>query len=294
MLDAVPDQRIAKGAPATLSASIGNADGDVDTSVSSGVTVTVTRLDGTVLVSAQSATAAAGVCTYALTAAQTGAGCDVLTAAWSQSGVVRATTYHEVVGRHWFAPTLLSDAEGVARALAREPGSGTARLLSARRWAEQTIEWATGVAWVPRVALDLSDGWVERSIILRHRRPRTLRALSFDGVAQTVSDWVLEPWGEVRHALHLPTYAYKARGVSVLYEHGYDAPPEPLIRAAVTAAAYHLFAERSSGVSPRAVSFADGSGGTTQFARTDPDNPTGLPDVDAVIRSFSHRTPGIA
>lgn len=295
MLDHIAGQRIAKGAAATLTATITDADGEVDTSVTSGVTVTISRLDGTALATAQSATATAGVCTYDLTAAQTAAGCDLLTATWTKSSVVRAVTYHEVVGRHWFAPSALLGIDGVERALAKGPGdSSTQRLRDARTWAEQLIEWATDVSWVPRVALDYFDGEGQCELILRHRRPRAVRAVTIDGTAQTVADYVVNENGTIEHLYDYPFIATQERGVSVLYDHGYDAPPEPLVRAALTAAAYHLFAERSSGVSPRATSFADGAGGTTQFARTDPDNPTGLPDVDAVIRSYSHRTPGIA
>ena len=297
MLDHVASQRIAKGAPATLSATITDADGEADSSVDSGVTVTVTRLDGTALATAQAATSTAdGVATYTLTAAQTGAGCDLLTAAWTVSSVVRATTYHEVVGRHWFAPSALRKITGVEKALSSGPGDLSAqRLLDARTWAEQLIEWATGVAWVPRAALDqLTVPYGADRVVLRHRRPRTLRSLTIDGTSQTVADWVLEPWGTLRHVNGNAIFSSTAQGVDVLYDHGYDAPPETLVRAAIQAAAFHLFAERTSSTSPRAVSFADGAGGTTQFARTDPDNPTGIPDIDAVIRSFNHRVPGIA
>lgn len=296
MLDHVASQRIAKGAPATLSATITDADGEADTSVDSGVTVTITRLDGTALATAQAATSTAdGVATYALTAAQTGAGCDLLTAAWTVSSVVRATTYHEVVGRHWFAPSALRKVTGVEKALSSGPGDVSAqRLLDARTWAEQLIEWATDVSWVPRVALDYFGGAGQPFVILRRRRPRSIRAVIADGTALTASDFVADEVGILRYADGTAISCTNYRAFTVLYDHGYDAPPETLTRAAIQAAAFHLFAERTSSLSPRAVSFADGAGGTTQFARTDPDNPTGIPDVDAVIRSFSHRVPGIA
>ena len=297
MLDHIASQRIAKGAPGTLTATITDYDGEPDTGVDSGVTVTITRLDGTVLATAQNATTTAdGVVTYDLTAAQTAAGCDLLTAQWTVSSVVRATTYHEVVGRHWFPPSALLAIDGVGNALSKGPGDRTTqRLRDARLWAEQLIEWATGVSWVPRAALDyFSAEHGESELMLRHRRPRTVRAVTVDGVAVSVSDYVLEEYGVIEHKLDYPFISTQERGVTVLYDHGYDAPTEPLRRAAIQAAAYHLFGERTSSVSPRAVSFADGAGGTTQFARTDPDNPTGIPDIDAVIRAHSHRTPGIA
>lgn len=294
LLDRIPDQRILKGAPATLRAVLVDQDGEADTTVDSGVTVTVTRLDGTVLVSAQPATVADGVATYALTAAQTGAGLDVLTAAWTHDSVVRVTTRHEVVGRFWFAPSALLSIKGVEQALQSTPGEGgTAGLVAARTWIESLIEQVTGVAWVPRVArdeLDVPDG--STVVRLRHMRPRSLVSVSIDGTAETLADWTVDEWGGLRRVDGGTFSTSDARGLVVQYEHGFDAPPPALREAAIVAAADRI-KRRVSTIGDRATQLSN-DGVVINLGRFDPQHPTGIPEVDAVILAHDHTVPGMA
>ena len=295
MLDHVPEQRILKGAPATLSTTLYDADGEIDYSLDSGVTVTITRLDGTALATAQAATCTDGAATYSLTAAQTGSTLDILTAAWTHNSVVRATTYHEIVGGHYFAPSRLLQMPGISKALTTGPGDQTsAALIAVRTWVETMIEWATGVAWVPRTALDYLDSCGGREILLRHVKPRTLTSITIDDVAATVSDYVADEWGTLRRADGGSLTSSKPREFVVRYSHGFDAPPADLVDAALVAAADRLFSERTSLISSRATSYTDGAGTVTNLARLDPDNPTGIREVDRAIRSYNHRRPGIA
>lgn len=294
MLDRAPDQRLLKGAAATLRAPLLDQDGEVDTSVTSGVTVTVTRLDGTAVATAQAATIETnGVATYTLTAAQTAEGLDVLTAVWTHSAAVRATTYHEVVGRHWFAPSALREIAGVAEAQDTPPGNNANQvLIDARTRIESLIEWATRVAWVPRTELEYLDGCSD-ALLLSRWYPRTLRSLTIDGTAQTVADFTLYPSGVVRRDSGGPIHTATSRGAVVRYDHGADAPPEPLRRAALQAAAYDLLRERTSTISARATGFS-GQAGTISFAAIDPEHPTGIPEVDGIILAYRKRRPGIA
>lgn len=291
--DRAPDQRIAKGAPATLQATLTDADGEVDYALSSDVTVTVTRLDGTTLINAQPATVSSGVATYALTAAQTGAGLDVLTASWTHNGTVRTTTYHEVVGRHWFAPSALRSVAGVDKALQALPGDGsTQSLVSARTWVESLIEWATNVAWVPRVQLDTLNAYGHDEVVLSRPWARTLRSLTIDGSAETVGDWTITPYGTLRRSSGGAIVASQPLGVHVLYDHGADAPPADLREAAVLAAADWI-KTRISTIDLRATGFS-GESGTISYARLDRDHPTGIPRVDEVIRAHRFAEIGVA
>lgn len=290
----VPDQRLLTGVAATLKAKLRDADGNTDTTVSSGVTITVTRLDGTAIATDAAATAAAGVLTYALTAAQTGAGLDLLTAEWTYSSEVAVTTYHEIVGRHWFAPNDLYDIPGVQKALGSYPPDVTAAqaLIDARNWAETLIEWSTGVAWVPRTAYESLDARGREEVVLSCPLPRTLRALTIDGATETLTDWKLERHGTLRRLNGGEISTLNARGLVVWYDHGADAPPAPLLEAAKKAAANRIL-ERSSQTSWRLTGMTS-EGATVSFARTDRDHPTGLPDVDAVIMQCRMRPDGIA
>ena len=296
MLDHVPEQRILKGAPATLTTTLYDADGEVDQSIDSGVTVTITRLDGTAIATAQATTTASnGVVTYTLTAAQTGSTLDVLTAAWTHNSVVRATTYHEIVGAHYFPPSRLLKVPGISKALTTGPGDQTSTaLIAARTWIETLIEWATGVAWVPRTALDYLDSPGGPSLLLRHVKPRVLTSVTIDDVAETASDYVLDEIGAIRLTEGGNLKASKPREFVVRYSHGFDSPPRDLVEAAVVAAADRLFTDRTSLISSRATSYTDGAGTVTNLAALNPDNPTGIREVDRAIRSYNHRRPGIA
>lgn len=296
MIDFVTDQRILQGAPASLSATLYDQNGEVDATVDSGVTVTVTRLDGTAIATAAAATTTAnGVATYTLTAAQTALTLDVLTAAWTTGGSVRATTKHEIVGRFWFPPSRLMAMRGVSPALGAMPGDNTmAAIIAARTWVETLIEEATGVAWVPRTALDYLSSSGRTSLPLRNVRPRSLVSIVVGGVAETVGDYVADEGGTLRRSDGGSLPSSDAREFVVRYSHGYDAPPQDLLDAALVAAADRFMAERTSTQSSRATTYADGSGGFTTLAPVSVENPTGIREVDRTIRAYSHRIPGVA
>lgn len=291
MLLHVPDQRILKGAPATLRAELFDADGEVD-DIDSGVTVTVTRLDGTALVTAQAATCTNGAATYSLTAAQTGAGLDILTCEWTHNSVVRTTTYAEVVGRHWFAPSRLKVEKGVANALQSAPaGEETAVLVAARTWIETVIEWATGISWTPRTTIEAHDARNgDSEIILDQWFPRSLRSLTIDDVAEDVDDWSMTRHGLLRRTAGGTIYAADALGVSVRYDYGLDAPPAPLVEAALVAAADRVTSSIS--VLGNRLTGTSGAFGTISYASMDERHPTGIMAVDAAILAHRMREPG--
>lgn len=294
-IDTVASQRILVGSSAVLRVTLADQDGEL-AAASGTVTVDVTRLDGTTLKSGAAAQAStgqwAGTGRYelatALTAAETGAGLDMLTCQWSDGDDIVATTMAEIVGGFYFSPSELAGANGVSRA----SDGTTARemYLQLRQAVEDQIEWSTGVAWVPRTALRRFDPGT-RELPLSPK-VRTVRSVTIDGVAQSVADYVVDG-GWLVHKSGRVFSGSNMGGVAVRFDHGYDRPPERLRRAAIEAARHLLFGERSSNIDPRAISFSNEWGSTT-FARTTLDRPFGLPEVDGVISAFSHRSPGMA
>lgn len=275
---------------------IADQDGEIDEAVDDevDVTVTVSRLDGSVLLDDVAATVAdPGQPTATLTSAQTGAGLDVLTAVWSVDGDVRASTVHEVVGRHWFAPSRLNGSPGVEKALANAKAVDPTRvLLDARTWIESLIEWSTGAAWVPRT--ELEQIYVPRpvdEVLLAWPFGRTLRSVSIDGVDEDVDDWVITRHGTLARAQSGCIVTYTRTGLAVRYDHGASAPTAPLLEAALIAAADRITSEIST--LGNRLTGTSGEFGTISYASIDRDHPTGILAVDAQIALHDHRTPGV-
>lgn len=293
MLARVADQRVLRGAPAILRAVLVDQEGEPTTPVGT-LTLTVTRLDGTVLKSGVATQAATGhyaqtgayEITTALTAAETGAGLDVLTCQWIDGTTTRMTTLVEVCGGHYFSPSEL----GGARGLASDSGVGLPDLVRLRHAVEDQIEWSTGVAWVPRTELRSFD--LDGYPVVLQGPVRSLRSVTLDDEALDVSEFDVDELGVLRWSGR--SMAGWASGtLAVRWDHGYDRPPERLRRAGIEAARYLSLGERVDGADPRAVSITN-EYGNVQFARTDRDRPFGLPDVDGVVKAYSRRGPWAA
>jgi hypothetical protein len=76
-------------------------------------------------------------------------------------------------------------------------------------------------------------------------------------------------------------------GAVVRYDYGADAPPRPLLDAALEAAADRV-TSRASTLGNR-LTGTSGQFGTISYASIDPKRPTGIPTVDVQIRK--HRRP---
>lgn len=281
MYVAPADQRILTGSAGTLELTLRDADGDPDTTTTT-ITVAVDRGDGSELLAAGTVTTQSGSKhTVALTRAQT-ATPDRLTCTWSSSSDVVATTTVDLVGAHWFSLAELRNRRGVAKRSDDE-------LRAARdAWAD-LADRVTGVAWVPRWGRETFRHHGGRRIVPEWAKVRSVVSCVADGATIDVSDWELDAGGgviitdtEIGHV-----------EVVLTYLHGYDRPPQPLIDAGLEFCEWHLTGDRN-GISPRALGFTAADGGTYRYASASVDNPTGLPDVDAMLRTYSRRLPGIA
>ena len=274
------DQRILAGSAATLEFALLDQDGEPDASGT--VTVGVTRGDGSVLVAAGTATALVGqMRTVALTRAQT-APLDRLTASWSIGSDVVGTTVVDVVGRHWFPLPALRSRAGL-HGVAQED------LIDARDGFADLADRVTGVAWVPRWWSETFEHRGGNVIVPEWPQVRRLVSVTVGGAPQTLTDWRLDAAGGV---IVTPSALAYDTTIVLTYEHGYDAPPEPLVKAALRAAEWSLLGDTSS-VSPRTMSFSNDAG-SFRYAVASEKYPTGLPEVDAVLATFDHRMPGIA
>lgn len=283
------DSRVLVGAPATLSATF--SDGGETTVDPGTVTVTVTRADGTAVVTAAATTGTgAAARTYTL-AAQTRL--DHLTAVWTGSSGTRVvTTHHDVVGGFYAE---LADIRTLD-ALNNTTRYPEAKLAVARTQAEDRFDWATGVAWVPRHEREILSGLGRAQLALRWQRPRSVIATTIDGtVISDLSTLRLYNWGVIERTAGL-TFPVEASGgggnVIVEYTHGYDTPPADLKQAFLTYVRY-LVLESTSRIPDRASTLSTDFG-TMQLVTAGFQRPTGLPEVDAVLNDRSHRIPGIA
>jgi hypothetical protein len=276
-------QRILAGAPTpSLRVTLYGQDGDAE-AASGTLTCTITRADGTAVGSANRATAAGqgvGAYTCALTTAEA-LTLDVLTAVWSDGGVVRATSYHRIVGAFPFDIAELSQRAGIAEDTNRD------ELLVERDRITDLFEEYVG-AVVPRYDLEQWQATGTCTHVLRHRPVRTVRSVTVDGDAENVDDL------EVDYASGVVTgdvLFYDS--CTIGYEHGLDRPPHDLRDAMITAVADSIHRRRGV-VGPRVRSISDGMGVTQQFGYAGKDHPTGLDEVDAVIMRYARPRLGIA
>lgn len=286
-------QRILQSTAATLRTSLADQDGEpADAGV---VTVRVQRADGTDVLAAGTATTSdsAGGYSVTLTRAQT-ASLDLLTATWTASEVVVATTSHEIAGGVYFT---------VAEARAKDASITTgeyppAIVQAARSEVEHQCEEITGVAWVPRFAREYVQGSGSTTLVLSRPRVRRVRSIS-----DVDSLGVLTAWDSDRVSIINANaggvitsgYGFGRGRLVVEYEHGHDAPPPDLVTAAIIHLRHQLNTFRTTSLIDRATQVQTIEGQNLMLATPGRYGfETGIPPVDAVYQRYSWKIPGIA
>lgn len=281
------DSRVLIATPATLTATF--YDGGETAADPGTVTVTITRSDGTAVVSGAATTGAgAAARTYALSA-QTRL--DHLTAVWTGTvGGRQLTTRHEIVGGFYADLSEIRALDALANTT-KYPEA----VLSRARWqAEAKFEDATGVAWVPRHDRQTAFGDNTTQVLLRWPRPRSLIAVTVNGTtASDLTLFSLYDTGIVERTSGAiwPRGVTSTGNVTVEYTHGYDRPPEDLRQAFMTYVRY-LVLDTTSRIPDRASSYST-EFGTFQLVTAGFLRPTGLPEIDVVLNEHSHRVAGI-
>jgi hypothetical protein len=273
-------QRIVRGLSATLSHTF-YSDGVATDPSPATATVTITRDDGTAVVTAQAATrTSAGVFTYTITPAEN-ALLDTLTVAWTATFGGQAQTFTdtvEVAGGVLFTIAQAQAQSGLATKTAAE-------ITAARTYVEAELEQACGVAFVPRYSKVTLSG-NGRSTLLLPPRTTAIRSVSLDGVAvaQSYLDTMrLLPSGE----LYYPSWWSSGYGNYVVaFEHGYSDGAERMAatQAALTWAKSHLV---SGPIDDRATQQI-GEFGTVNLATPGMfGSVSGIPAVDSFIKRYS-------
>jgi hypothetical protein len=302
-------ERILRGTAATISVTF-YLDGTATDPSPDSATVEVLRSDGTQLVAATSATnAGVGKFTFQLTPTHS-ALLDVLTARWTATIGGQAQTLEtevEIAGGFYFSiaelrakyPDVADPTEFPAAAIAEE-----------RATAEDTIERACSVAFVPRMRREAftapvmpvnsyaSTDWYGRpqggawrnlnDLFLGRSAVRTIRSVTVDGAPLASQDlaalvlhdgrWLYRPTG------WLPSSTGTPDNIVVTYEHGLDSPPRRIRDAAMLLAQVRLVGDD---LSPRATRVRIRHVGDVALADpTAPGAVTGIPEVDAAIEAY--------
>lgn len=218
-------QRAVAGTQTTVSWFQIGADGEpVDPGT---VTATVTRADGTVVVTGETtAGTGAGVRSFTLTAAQTVL-LDQLSVAWISSGVTLATTSVDVVAAPCFSNAELRTAEPSLNDAATYP---PAKIAAARLQVEAFFERVTHRRYVPGYSYEMLPSSGQFDLVVNHpevRRVRSAVIYQDPGAAPVATLSAGEvaaippsPSGVVSRYL-VPWFG---RWVGIGYEHGFSAP----------------------------------------------------------------------
>ncbi len=280
---------------ATLSATFYNDGAAVDPGA---VTITITRADGTAVVTGQATTGSgSGARSYTLTADKTQAP-DLWAAVWSGtvSGQAATITQHiEIVGDHLFtiAEARAADFHG-QKALASTTAYPDAAIAEARTRIAEWFEEVCEVAFFPRyrrVVLD-GDGSAElglpTTLLIGVRALETRPSPSAAWTAVDPASIVADDTGLV--SLATGYFPEGRQTVRVGYEYGHLRVPEPIRRAALRLAVSEIV---PSNLPDRALSQSTDIGTFRLSVPGERGNWTGIPAVDATLRAYSRRRPGI-
>lgn len=288
----VADQTILAGTPATIAVTLRDQDGE-SAAPEGEVTIGVVDSSGATVVTSGTATTGAtptGVFTAPLPAHTV----DALTATWSFDER-SVTTNISVVGDFHFSLAQLREMPSV------DPAKyDTARLRTARRWAEELIERVCEVSFVERYQSDeiaRGDFLFTSSALgtrLRFPDPFLRRVLGFD-----LDDTPFTHLGDLGPPVEQGRLIVTGTGATVLadvwssatprYVSAYtDRCPDDLRTAGLKAARYRLIStDGSSGIPARATGVNGAP--SIDVGAVDADHPTGIKEVDVVICGWRDR-----
>ena len=284
--------RALKGNDYTLTHTFYAQDEETATDATGNVTVTVGREDGTALtggtIVANNGTT--GQYDFDLTAASHIDELDVLSITWSATvdgRTVSETDYVKIVGAYYFPLSSLRAMKGLASTSTYTNNE----LRSARETAEDFIEAYTEHVFVPTYRREVKDGDGRQWLTLEKVSGRRLIEVTIDGTAQTLTNWTINEQGLVRTDGEVFVRSVPAgHNIVVKYEWGELAPALDLQRAALTLARYILL--NSESTIPDRARLMQTEWAMFHLDTASEDNPTGLPEVDAVLKRYRHEQPG--
>lgn len=280
------DYRVLRTAKVTLSRTFyldeeaTNATGDV--------TVTVERLDGTVVQSGTATPGGEGTYTFTFNGSDD---LDLLTLTWSATvggdAIVLDQDAIEIVGGFFVGLSQIRNADPVLRDTTRYP---TQDLIEKRMWVEDEFERICGQAFVPRFARDVLSGAGRAPLKLRWPLLRRVRSVSIAGTAlavDAVEAFGADPLGLLRRDTGWPV---GQGNVVVEYEHGMDRCPVGISNVAPIRIKSRLLTTKSP-LPDRAERIATTEVGLVTLAIAKSDS-TGIPEVDAELGRHPNPRPG--
>lgn len=258
------------------------------------VAVTVLNADGsTAATGTATAGAATGEYTYtrsALVAAGVTASLGTYTVrfTYTLAGVqYRTEVPYIVTGGHLFE---IADLRAVDAAIGDANVYTPAEIRDARDKATERLEQAADVAFSTRSRTVTLTGDNTPRLILPDIRVQSVIAVEMDGEA------IVDGFEVLEHGVLVLTdggvWDGTPNNIVVEYEYGYAVTPEPVKRAAMTLAIEYLV---PSALPARAMSQSTDLGEfRVSIANVDAGRYTGIPEVDAVIKTFGRQRPAVA
>lgn len=279
--------RILRSTPTTLTYTW-EVDGTATDPTGNTTTVTITRADGTAVVTDAATTrTGVGVYTYAL-APQ--ANLDMLTVAWTGTFSAQSTTvrtYAEIVGGHLFSESQARAFKVGSTAVLTAALYSDSELAEARDRITDLLERRTGVSWVPRFGRYTFSGAGSYDIQLPHRHIITLQSVHIGGTSQTIGNYDFDPDTGVVYskssAFTNSTYA-TPRNVTIEYEYGKQQIEDGVDRIALR---WLMATVVRNNTPDRAMTITNEVGNMTLA----PFNPSGDPEVDAWCAAHDERNP---
>ncbi len=283
----MPNTQILRGAPATVGVTLLDQYGQPRSG--GDVTVTVTRADGTALLTDAAAVDGAqpGDKQVTLNPSDTNT-LDRLSFVWQEDGGQTIEQSVEVVGGYYFT---LDEARKAGPNLEDEDKYPDALVLRARQAVEEWIEAArvTNRAFVPRFATAKVNGNDRSTLLLPHpdlRRIRSLGVRNAAGVfyADGLDNLRIDASGRLTSPLG--SFSYGVHNVEVAYEYGLDGPPERIKTAALFLLRETLKLTKTGAPDPATFQIVEGR----VFGIPQPGqrgSRTGIPHVDEALDEWA-------
>lgn len=176
----------------------------------------------------------------------------------------------------------------------------TARITEAIAFAEDLIDDYCGTSFEYKAFTATLDGNAANNIrlIADNGRtimyPQTIIAATIDGTSVDFSGWKLHRHGVIVWPNGTFSYATGGRNIVISGTAGISAAPSESMKQACAMIARQKALEDYSRSDPRAITITDELGGQTLLAQPGKRGPTGIPQVNDILKRAKRRSPGVA
>jgi hypothetical protein len=167
-----------------------------------------------------------------------------------------------------------------------------ADILAAAAYFVEIVEREVGRPFIPRTYTETFSGCGSRTLVLAHANVRSLTSVTVDGVSVTTT-LLSSASGVLRYLDGTAWSSVQPSNVVVTYVAGkYATCPADIKDAVLQATRDRLLGQTdAAGIDIRRTSQSNELGGTTTYVLPGEKRPTGYPDLDALIASYSRNVP---